>query len=152
MNAFRQLLQSSGSQPPIGSWVSSASPIVAEAMGLAGFDWGVVDMEHSPMDIMQVVHLLQAVGNTKMVSVVRVPWNDAVVVKRVLDAGAHPVSTLAASSADLARTQFGMTSIYHFLFVPLTLGLAPLVAVMQTIWYRSGDMADRKSTRLNSSH
>jgi 2-keto-3-deoxy-L-rhamnonate aldolase RhmA len=67
----------------------SASPIVAEAVGVAGFDWGVLDMEHTPLDLMDLVHLLQAVGNTKMVPVVRVPWNDTVSVKRVLDAGAQ---------------------------------------------------------------
>jgi 2-keto-3-deoxy-L-rhamnonate aldolase RhmA len=91
MNAFRQLLRGAGHKSPIGTWISSASPIVAEAIGCAGFDWGVVDMEHAPLDMMGLVHLLQALGNTKMVSVVRVPWNDAVMVKRVLDAGATTV-------------------------------------------------------------
>jgi cytochrome d ubiquinol oxidase subunit I len=51
------------------------------------------------------------------------------------------VSSLAVSTVDLARVQFATTSLYHFLFVPLTLGLAPLVAVMQTLWYRSGEEA-----------
>src|SRR5262245_65356609 len=45
---------------------------------------------------------------------------------------------LALTTVEPARIQFAMTSLYHFLFVPLTLGLAPLVAVMQTLWYRSG--------------
>jgi cytochrome d ubiquinol oxidase subunit I len=44
---------------------------------------------------------------------------------------------LASTTVDLARLQFGLTSIYHFLFVPLTLGLAPLVATMQTLWHRT---------------
>ena len=48
------------------------------------------------------------------------------------------MTTLASTTLDLARLQFALTSIYHFLFVPLTLGLAPIVAVMQTIWYRTG--------------
>src|SRR4051794_24711518 len=48
---------------------------------------------------------------------------------------------LAATAVDLARVQFAMTSLYHFLFVPLTLGLAPLVATMQTIWHRRQDEA-----------
>ena len=48
---------------------------------------------------------------------------------------------LAVTTVDLARLQFATTSLYHFLFVPLTLGLAPLVAVMQTLWYRGGDEA-----------
>jgi cytochrome bd ubiquinol oxidase subunit I len=56
--------------------------------------------------------------------------------------------TIAVSTVDLARTQFAMTSLYHFLFVPLTLGLAPLVAVMQTIWYRGGDEAWLRLTRF----
>ncbi|HVI18738.1 MAG TPA: cytochrome ubiquinol oxidase subunit I [Gaiellales bacterium] len=49
---------------------------------------------------------------------------------------------------DLARIQFGLTSIYHFLFVPLTLGLGPLVAIMQTIWHRTGDDAWLRLTRF----
>jgi len=77
MNPFRQLLLAHGAKAPIGTWVMSASPIVAEAVGAAGFDWGVLDMEHAPVDLMDLVHLLQAVGNTKMVPVVRLPWNDA---------------------------------------------------------------------------
>jgi cytochrome bd ubiquinol oxidase subunit I len=48
---------------------------------------------------------------------------------------------LAITTVDLARLQFATTSLYHFLFVPLTLGLAPLVAIMQTLWYRGGDEA-----------
>jgi len=89
MNPFHRLLGERATATPIGTWVMSASPIVAEAVGHAGFDWGVLDMEHTPIDLMGLVHLLQAVGNTRMVPVVRVPWNDTVTVKRVLDAGAH---------------------------------------------------------------
>ena len=40
---------------------------------------------------------------------------------------------------DLARWQFGITTVYHFILVPLTIGLSPLVALMQTKWLRSGD-------------
>ena len=49
------------------------------------------------------------------------------------------MGVLADTTVDLARVQFATTSIYHFLFVPLTLGLGPLVAVMQTMWYRTRD-------------
>ena len=42
------------------------------------------------------------------------------------------------SNVDLARVQFGSTTIYHFLFVPVTIGLAFLVAILQTMWHRSG--------------
>ena len=55
---------------------------------------------------------------------------------------------LAITTVDLARLQFATTSLYHFLFVPLTLGLAPLIAVMQTLWYRGGDEAWLRLTRF----
>jgi len=55
---------------------------------------------------------------------------------------------IASTAVDLARAQFATTSIYHFLFVPLTLGLGPLVAVMQTIWYRTGNETWLKLTRF----
>jgi cytochrome d ubiquinol oxidase subunit I len=58
------------------------------------------------------------------------------------------VIVLASTTVDLARIQFATTSIYHFLFVPLTLGLAPLVAVMQTIWHRKHDDAWLRLTRF----
>ena len=51
------------------------------------------------------------------------------------------MGVLASTTVDLARAQFATTSIYHFLFVPLTLGLGPLVATMQTIWHRAGNDA-----------
>jgi cytochrome d ubiquinol oxidase subunit I len=43
------------------------------------------------------------------------------------------------NTLDLSRWQFGITTVYHFVFVPLTIGLAPLVAIMQTAWYRTRD-------------
>src|SRR6476659_6661879 len=46
---------------------------------------------------------------------------------------------VSATTVDLARAQFATTSLYHFLFVPLTLGLGPIVAVFQTLWRRTGD-------------
>jgi cytochrome d ubiquinol oxidase subunit I len=58
------------------------------------------------------------------------------------------MTVLALTTVDLARIQFATTSLYHFLFVPLTLGLAPLVAVMQTVWYRTGDERWLRLTRF----
>jgi len=49
---------------------------------------------------------------------------------------------------DLARWQFGITTVYHFIFVPLTIGLAPLVAVMQTAWVRTGNERWLKLTKF----
>jgi cytochrome d ubiquinol oxidase subunit I len=55
---------------------------------------------------------------------------------------------IASTTVDLSRFQFATTSIYHFLFVPLTLGLAPLVAIMQTLWHRTHDDAWLRLTRF----
>src|SRR5215467_4002521 len=52
------------------------------------------------------------------------------------------------SNVDLARLQFAMTSIYHFLFVPLTIGLSFLVALLQTSWYRKGRPEDLRLTKF----
>jgi cytochrome bd ubiquinol oxidase subunit I len=49
---------------------------------------------------------------------------------------------------DLARWQFATTSIYHFFFVPVTIGLAFLVAILQTAWYRTGDPEHKRMTRF----
>ena len=109
MNAFRQLMQARDQHTPAGTWVMSVSPLVAEAIGTAGFDWGVIDMEHTPIDLMGLVHLLQAVGNTAMVPVVRVPWNDTVMVKRVLDAGAQTLMFPFVQNADEAAQAVAAT-------------------------------------------
>ena len=49
---------------------------------------------------------------------------------------------------DLARWQFGIVTVYHFMFVPLTIGLAPIVAIMQTKWHRTGDERWLKLTKF----
>jgi 2-keto-3-deoxy-L-rhamnonate aldolase RhmA len=103
MNAFRHLLKAAGSHPPIGTWLISANALVAEAMGHAGFDWAVVDTEHTPAGTMEVVQMLQALSATRLVPVVRVAWNDPVLVKRVLDAGAATVMFPYVQSAEEAQ-------------------------------------------------
>lgn len=109
MNPFQQLLSKAGAAPPVGTWIMSASPLVAEAVGCAGFDWGVVDMEHTPIDLMNLVHLLQALAGTRLVPVVRVPWNDTVCFKRVLDAGAQTLLVPFVQNADEARAAVAAT-------------------------------------------
>ena len=49
---------------------------------------------------------------------------------------------------DIARWQFGIVTVYHFIFVPLTIGLAPLVAIMQTVWYVTGNDAWLRLTKF----
>jgi cytochrome bd ubiquinol oxidase subunit I len=49
---------------------------------------------------------------------------------------------------EISRWQFGITTVYHFIFVPLTIGLAPLVAIMQTVWVVSGNTAWYRLTKF----
>src|SRR5260370_36359854 len=86
-NNFKRAL--AAGKPQIGLWLSMTSPVATELVAGAGFDWVLVDMEHSANDLTDVVaHLRAAVGGTAE-PVVRVPWNEPVLVKRLLDAGAR---------------------------------------------------------------
>ena len=79
-------------KPVSGSWVSLCSPIATEIMGLAGFDWLLIDMEHGAGDYQTLLGQLQAIACAgDSVPIVRVQWNDPVVIKRVLDLGAYGV-------------------------------------------------------------
>src|SRR5271154_1324090 len=49
---------------------------------------------------------------------------------------------------DVSRWQFGITTVYHFIFVPLTIGLAPLIAVMQTVWVVTDNVAWYRLTKF----
>jgi 2-keto-3-deoxy-L-rhamnonate aldolase RhmA len=109
VNAFRHMMSAAAGTPPAGTWIMSASPLIAEAIGHAGYDWGVLDMEHTPIDLMTLVHLLQAVAGTPMRPIVRVPWNDAVMFKRVLDAGAQTLLVPFVQDAEQARAAVAAT-------------------------------------------
>lgn len=108
-NPFKRRLRREGALPPIGTWVMSASPTVAEALGFSGFDFLIVDMEHVPVDIPQVIELLRAIAGTPAAPVVRVPWNDQVLVKRVLDTGAQTLMFPFVESAEEARRAVSYT-------------------------------------------
>lgn len=58
------------------------------------------------------------------------------------------MTTDILQTVDWSRAQFALTAIYHWLFVPLTLGLSILIAIMETLWYRTGDTFWRRTTRF----
>ncbi len=104
---FAQMLHASGGRPPIGTWLVSASSVVAEAVGCAGFDWAVIDMERG--EVKDVLHLLHALAATKALPIVRVPSHDAGLVKRALDAGAATLLLAHVPSVDAARRAVAAT-------------------------------------------
>jgi 2-dehydro-3-deoxyglucarate aldolase len=71
----------------IGCWMSLASPIVTELVGVVGFDWMLLDAEHAPNDVLTLIPQLMALKDSRSAPVVRPPANDSVVIKRLLDSG-----------------------------------------------------------------
>ena len=89
--------------PQIGLWVSMADAFCAEIVAGADFDWVMLDMEHAHTDLPTLVGQLQAFANVRTTALVRPPWNDAVMVKRVLDAGASGLLFPMVQSVEEAK-------------------------------------------------
>lgn len=87
INHFKRALREG--RPQIGLWSHLASSITAEIIGQCGFDWVVLDMEHSPNEVPDILCQLQAMKDSPTMPVVRPPWNDMVAIKRVLDIGSQ---------------------------------------------------------------
>lgn len=77
--------------PTLGSWITIGDPSVAEIMANAGFDWLTIDMEHSSITTDQAQQLIRVIERCGVTPLVRVGANDPLIIKRVMDAGAHGV-------------------------------------------------------------
>ncbi|MDR6868974.1 4-hydroxy-2-oxoheptanedioate aldolase [Microbacterium resistens] len=100
--SFRERL-SSAARPLIGMWACSGSPLVTEVAAGSGLDWLLIDMEHSANTLESVLVQLQVAAAYPIVPVVRVPFNDVVAIKQVLDLGAQNLLVPMVSSAEEAR-------------------------------------------------
>src|SRR3984885_7984840 len=100
-NRFKQALSSF--QRQIGLWSGLCSPIGAEIIAGAGFDWIVIDGEHAPNDIPSLLAQLHAMRGGSAEPVFRVPWNDPVIIKRALDVGARSVLIPFVQNSEEAR-------------------------------------------------
>jgi 4-hydroxy-2-oxoheptanedioate aldolase len=106
-NGFKRALRAGQAQ--IGLWSSLSSNYTVEVIAGAGFDWILLDSEHSPADIENLLTQLQAAAPYRSHPVVRVPWNDMVNIKRVLDIGAQSLLVPYVSNADEARAAVAYT-------------------------------------------
>lgn len=106
-NRFKAAISSG--RTTLGNWLVSGSSANAEAMGCVGFDFLVLDMEHTPIDMAQLVEILRTIDSTPAGVITRVPWNDMVMVKRVLDAGAQSLLFPFVQSAEEARRAVAFT-------------------------------------------
>ncbi len=107
VNRFKQALRAG--PPPLGTWLMSGAPATAEALGCAGFDFLVLDTEHVPLDAAQTIEILRTIAGTPATAVTRVAWNDMVLVKRALDAGAQSLMFPFIQNADEARRAVAYT-------------------------------------------
>ena len=106
-NEFKRAIASGAT--PVGTWLSSGSTATAEALGCAGFDFLVVDTEHTPVDPPQMAELLRAIAGTPASAIVRPAWNDMVMVKRAMDAGAQTLLFPYVQNAQEAKRAVAST-------------------------------------------
>jgi len=94
-------------QATVGTWLTLCSPAAAESMAHIGWDWLVVDAEHSPVGFETMVNCFRAAQLGGAVPMARVPWNDTVWIQRTLDAGALGLVVPMVNSAEDARSVVG---------------------------------------------
>lgn len=108
-NTFKRTLADTRAPTPLGTWLMSVSATCVEAVGLTGIGFVVVDMEHTPLDMAHLVDFLRALASTPTGVITRVPWNEPVVVKRGLDAGAQSVMFPMVQTPEEARAAVAST-------------------------------------------
>ncbi|MBM7789611.1 HpcH/HpaI aldolase family protein [Tenggerimyces flavus] len=90
-------------QPTIGGWCAIPSAISAELLGVAGFDWVVIDAQHGLVGFEDLAVMLPALSNAGVPALVRVPWNEPSAIMKALDAGAQGVIVPMVNSPEDAR-------------------------------------------------
>jgi 2-dehydro-3-deoxyglucarate aldolase len=106
-NSFRRELRAG--KTLIGCWASMANNISTEILGYAGFDWLLIDGEHAPNDIASFVGQLQALKDSPSAPVVRPPWAEPVILKRLLDIGFFNFLMPQIDTAEHARAAVAAT-------------------------------------------
>jgi len=107
-NLFKRALAEKRQQ--IGFWSTFGTPIVADLLSDSGFDWLLLDCEHSPTDVADILPQLMAVDRSPVTTpVVRPPWNDMVIFKKLLDIGARSLLIPMVSTAEEAVSAVAAT-------------------------------------------
>jgi 4-hydroxy-2-oxoheptanedioate aldolase len=106
-NHFKHAIK--GGRLQLGLWSGLSNNITVEVLANAGFDWLLLDTEHSPNELPMVHSQLQAIAQGKAHPIVRPPWNDAVVIKRYLDIGVQTLLIPFVQDAEEARSAVAAT-------------------------------------------
>lgn len=96
-------LSDKNNHPSIGSWITIPHPSIAEIMAKSGFDWLVIDMEHSPIEISKAEELIRVIHLCGLPVLVRVGENSSNLIKRVMDSGASGVIVPMVNTQEQAR-------------------------------------------------
>ena len=107
LNPFKRAIKAG--QLQIGLWSSLSSNLSVEVLAGAGFDWLLLDTEHSPNELPMVLSQLQAMTGGTAHPIVRPAWNDAVLIKRFLDAGVQTFLVPYVQNEDEARKAVAAT-------------------------------------------
>jgi 4-hydroxy-2-oxoheptanedioate aldolase len=86
-----------------GVWLGMGDPGVAELLAWSGYDFAIIDQEHGQGALTDAVALMRACATAGCPVIVRVPWNDQVYLKRILDAGASSIMIPMVETAEEAR-------------------------------------------------
>jgi len=106
-NSFKRDLRAG--KKLIGCWSSLSSAITTEVLGVAGFDWILLDGEHSPNDVATFIPQLMALKDSASAPVVRPSSNNEVEIKRLLDAGFYNFLVPFVESVDEAKRAVSAT-------------------------------------------
>ena len=98
-----------GGQLCLGTWITLGHSAIAEIFAKAGFDWIVVDLEHSTISIEQAGELIRTIDLAGVSPLVRLTSNDTNLIKRVMDAGAHGIVVPNVNNPEDARTAVAAT-------------------------------------------
>ena len=101
INVLKQKLKNGEST--LGTWVTIPSPDVSEALSTLPLDWLLFDLEHSPLTEQMAQVMMQAMRGDQVTPIVRVAWNDQVLLKQALDIGAHGVVIPMVNTAEDAE-------------------------------------------------
>ena len=123
----------------LNGWLAIPNSYSAEIMAHQGWEAVTIDLQHGAVDYQAAVGMMQAISTTNAVPMARVPWNEAGIIMKMLDAGAYGIICPMINNKAEAE-QF------------VSYGRYPPIGTRSMGPNRAVQYGDRKSTRLNSSH
>lgn len=140
-NPFKTALARGDAQ--IGLWLSLANAYTTELCATAGFDWLLIDGEHSPNDVRSTLQQLQAVAPYRSHPIVRVVQGEAALIKQMLDIGAQTLLVPMVDTADQARDLVRATR-----YPPEGIRGVGAAAARASRWGARGDYVDQANQEV----